>query len=80
MKSFMILGALVGFLLGSGVALACQNPWATALWRGCATALAVGVLTRWWSGIWLRGLREALEARHNARHAAHVALKPGAKP
>jgi len=39
MKSLMILGALAGFLIGSGFGLAGQATWPAALWRACAGAL-----------------------------------------
>ena len=69
MKSLMILGAIVGFLIGTGFGLAGSSPWPDALWRACAAALAAGVLARWWSRIWLKSLRESLQERRAGRPA-----------
>jgi hypothetical protein len=79
MKALMIFGALVGFLIGCGPALAGQCPWPTALWRASAAALVAGVLTRWWSGVWIDGLKESLLQRRNARPAAPNNSKTAAK-
>jgi len=59
MKALIILGAIVGFLMGIGLGFATGSSWSTTLWRACAAALGVAVLTRWWSGVWLSSLREA---------------------
>lgn len=61
MKALMILGAIVGFLIGLGMGLAAGCSGATTLWRACAAALGTAVLVRWWGGIWLRNLQDALE-------------------
>ena len=47
--------------MGAGFGLAAENPWATVLWKACAAALASAILTRWWSRVWLQGLRESIE-------------------
>ena len=66
MKSFMILGAIIGFVIGAGFSLADDCPWPTALWRACAAALAAAVLTRWWSRIWFQSFRDAVKQRRYA--------------
>jgi len=63
MKALIILGALVGFLIGSGFGMAANGPWPETLWRSCAAALGAAVLTRWWSRVWITGLRESIEQR-----------------
>lgn len=78
MKSFMILGAIVGFLIGAGFSLLENCPWSTALWRACIGALAAAVLARWWSRIWLQGLQSAIENRH-ARPSTVGDIKPAIK-
>ncbi|HWI59934.1 MAG TPA: hypothetical protein VNZ22_22080 [Bacillota bacterium] len=78
MKALMIFGAVIGFLIGSGFGLASSSPWPMALWRACAAALIAAVLTRWWSRVWIQGLREALEQRRHARPAA-ATVKENAK-
>ena len=80
MKALMMLGAIVGFLIGTGFGLAGKSPWPDALWRAGAAALAAAVLTRWWGGIWLRGLKEALEDRRHPRPAMPSGTKGSTKP
>ena len=75
MKALMILGAMVGFLIGSSSALTGLSSWSTALWRASAAALIAAVLTRWWSRVWLQGLQESL----NQRRAARNTLSPNSK-
>lgn len=72
----MILGAIIGFLLGAGMALADDCSWSTALWRGCAAALVVAVLARWWSGIWFHNFRVAVKQRRHAALNIPVKSKP----
>jgi len=79
MKSFMILGSVVGFLIGAGFSLAGECPWSTALWRASVAALVVAWLARWWSRIWLQGLCGAREQRLRARMTPPVNPKPAAK-
>lgn len=74
MKALMILGAIVGFLIGTGFGIASQSPWPQSLWRAGAAALVAALLTRWWTRVWMRGLRESLEHRRNA--AARMAATP----
>jgi len=81
MKSYMIFGAIVGFLTGAGVSLADACPWSTVLWRACAAALFLGLLTRWWSRVWLQSLRDAVHQRRYAHSrpgeaARLAAVKP----
>jgi hypothetical protein len=80
MKSLMILGAIVGFLIGGGFSLAGACSWSTALWRACAAALAAAVLARWWSRLWLINLNETVKQRRRP-HATETksTLKPNAK-
>jgi len=80
MKSFMILGSAVGFLIGLGFSLESGCPWSTALWRACAAALVVTVLARWWGHIYLQNFRDTLEQRRHApRPLSSVNPKPAAK-
>ena len=79
MKALMILGAIVGFLIGSGFSLAGHGAWSPSLWRACAAALVAAVLTRWGGRIWLNGLREALEQRRHSCPTAPLNAKPAAK-
>lgn len=80
MKAFMIFGALIGFLIGCSSALMGLSSWPTALWRASAAALAAAILTRWWSGVWIEGLRESLSQRRRRPPVPAPNLKPAAKP
>ena len=79
MKSFMILGAVVGFLIGTCVSLMNESSWSTVLWHACAAALLFAILTRWWSSMWLQNLQDATEQRRRARFAPPANNKPAAK-
>jgi hypothetical protein len=79
MKSFMILGAIIGFLIGAGFSLAADCPWATVVWRAPVAALVVAVLARWWGRIWLEGLQGAIEQRHYAQSITPENSKPPTK-
>lgn len=80
MKSIMILGAIIGFLIGGGFSLAGGCSWPTALWRACAAALVAAVLARWWSRLWLINLNETVKQRRRSTTAEiKSTLKPNAK-
>ena len=79
MKSFMILGSVVGFLIGAGFSLAGDCPWPTALWRATVASLVGAVLARWWGRVWIHGLRDAIEQRRHMRPISPVNPKPAGK-
>lgn len=79
MKAFIILGAIVGFAIGAGFGLAGSSPWPATFWRACAAALLAAVLTRWWSKVWIRSLRESFEHRAAPRTPVDIPAKPAAK-
>ncbi len=64
MKALIILGGILGFLIGAGFGVAGSSPWPTAFWKAGAAALAAGILTRWWSRVWMQNLRHSLEQQH----------------
>lgn len=76
MKPLMILGSLVGFVTGAGFSLTGNCPWSTVLWRACLAALLMGLLARWWGGIWIEGLHSANEQRRQARLTPNTETKP----
>jgi hypothetical protein len=77
MKALIILGSIVGFLIGAGFGLASSSPWPAAFWRACAAALAATILTRWWTRVWLQGLRDSLDQRRMKRPVATSLIQPG---
>jgi hypothetical protein len=78
MKSLIVLGAIVGFLIGAGFGLAASSPWPSALWRACAASLGACILTRWWGRVWMQGLRDSLEQRRTRRPTPAISF-PTAK-
>jgi len=79
MKALMILGAIVGFLIGTGFGLAQNSSWPAILWHACAAALIAALLTRWWSRIWLGSFRDAIHNRRIPRAPSPADKKAGAK-
>jgi hypothetical protein len=70
MKSMMIFGAIMGFVLGAGSSMAGDCTGSTVFWHASVTALVGGILARWCSRIWLTGLADALEQQRRARAQA----------
>jgi hypothetical protein len=79
MKALMILGALVGFLIGGSPALAGLSSWPAALWRASAAALVAAMLVRWWSNVFIQGLRDSVRQRNSARRSFSPSPKVPAK-
>ncbi len=63
MKSMMILGGLLGFLIGLGFGLAQESAWPAVLWRASAAALGAGILLRWWGRLWIKSLQQSRRQR-----------------
>jgi hypothetical protein len=76
----MILCAIVGLVIGIGFSLAGNCTWPTAFWRGCVCALAAALLARWWSGVWLDSLRDAVRQAQYRRSASVPKTKQAPKP
>lgn len=76
MKSHIILGSILGFLVGAGFSLAEQCTWATAFWRACVAAWVIAVLTRWWSLVWLQSLGDSIRQRRQASSNPPAKGKP----
>jgi hypothetical protein len=66
MKTLMILGGMVGFLVGIGFGLAQTSAWPDALWRASVTALVGGLLLRWWGRMWIRCLVQVQKEKQAA--------------
>ena len=70
MKSMMIFGAMMGFILGAVSSYAGDCAGSTLFWHACVTALVGGILARWCGQMWLTGLTDALEQQRRARTQA----------
>jgi hypothetical protein len=70
MKTLMLCGAMIGFCLGLALGYAGRAEWPSMLWRACAAAAVLGVLMRWWAGVWLRSFQASLLERRAAEIAA----------
>jgi hypothetical protein len=70
MKSLMIFGAILGFVLGAGSSLAGSCTSSTVFWHACVAALVGGILARWCGRMWLVGLADSLEKQRRARAQA----------
>jgi hypothetical protein len=79
MKSLMILGSIIGFVIGASFGLVAESSWPTSLWRACVAALAAGVLIRWWGRMWMNGLRDSLHQRRTGGSAPLIATKAAPK-
>ena len=64
MRSFLILGGFLGFVMALALGWAQQNDWPSLLWRAALTAYAAGLLMRWWGGVWLKSLQAARYEQH----------------
>ena len=72
MKSLMILGAIMGFILGAGSSMAGDCSSSTVFWHASVTALVGGFLARWCGRMWLTGLADAIEKQRRARAQAQA--------
>ncbi len=63
MKTLMIIGGSIGFLLGIGTGISRSNEWTTILVRASVAACVAGTLFKWWAKVWLKSLRDVQEAR-----------------
>jgi hypothetical protein len=79
MKSFMILWAIIGLLIGIGFSLVDNCQWSTAFWRGCVAALVAAILARWWSNVWIEGLRDSIRQRQYKRTVPAAKPRPNIK-
>ena len=71
MKLLTILGALIGFSVGVSIGVARGNEWSGIFWRATLSAVASGLLLRWWGNLWIQCL--AASNRDRAEQAAKAA-------
>ena len=76
MKSLLLLGGLLGFLIGLAFSWAQQSPWPSSLWHACAAAYLASFVLRWWGRAWRRSLEEALLERQNAPPRSLILRNP----
>ena len=61
MKSLLLLGGVIGFLIGISFGLIGDRPLPQVLVQACLTTYAACWLMRWWGRVWIRGLKESKE-------------------
>jgi hypothetical protein len=61
MKKLMMFGAMIGFVIGISFGWVREGNWAAILLKASISALAAGLLLRWWGKVWVHSLRESLE-------------------
>ena len=60
MKTFMLMGGLVGFVIGLVSGWFGAVSWPVLLCRSSVAALAAGLLMRWWWRVCVRSLHQKL--------------------
>ena len=76
MRKFMITGALIGFVIGGFSGLAQGAGGSEVFWRAAVSAGVLGMLMRWWWGVWRKSLHEAQMIQIN-RVAEAMSKLPG---
>ena len=66
----ILTGTVIGFLFGIALGLSRRTDWPSAFLHAAAAAAALGLLTKWWSGVWLNGLRASHQQRRLAEAVA----------
>lgn len=79
MKSLMILGAMMGFIVGAASSMAGDCSSSTVFWHASVTALVGGILARWCGRMWLASLADALEKQRRAQVQAHAQAQASEK-
>jgi hypothetical protein len=78
MKKLMMLGGLLGFATGAGLALGTRSAeWPTAILRASVVCFAGGLMMRWWGKVWVANIRAAAVAAA-ARASANAPEAPAA--
>jgi hypothetical protein len=78
MKSFLLIGGLVGFGIGFAFSWVQENAWPSILFHACLGAYLGGFLLRWWGRAWLKGLESAITERRTQLSAPRLTSTPKA--
>jgi hypothetical protein len=69
MKSLLLVGGLLGWVVGVGFSYSRGNSWPTSFWHGCLAAYASALLMRWWGRAWRKNLEQSLQEREKTELA-----------
>jgi hypothetical protein len=70
MKSLLVIGGLLGFLIGLIFSWAEESAWPSCIWHACLAAYLTGLMMRWWGAAWRKNLVQALQERQAAANAS----------
>ena len=65
MKSLLLIGGLLGFVVGLAFSWVQRSPWPASFWHACVTAYLTGLLFRWWGRAWRKNLEQVLTERQS---------------
>jgi len=66
MKSLMLFGGVLGWVVGMGFSYSRGNGWPACFWHGCLAAYMTALLMRWWGRAWRKSLQQSLQEREKA--------------
>ncbi|HEY3861210.1 MAG TPA: hypothetical protein VGO59_04915 [Verrucomicrobiae bacterium] len=69
MKSLLLVGGALGWVLGMGASYSRGNAWPACLWHGCLAAYLSALLMRWWGRSWRQSLAQSLQEREQSESA-----------
>jgi hypothetical protein len=74
MKLLLLVGAMLGWSLGTALSYEKGNAWPTCFWHGCLAAYLTALLMRWWGRAWRKSLEQSLQEREQAQSAIVAAV------
>ena len=69
MKSLLLVGGALGWVVGMGFSYSRGNAWPACFWHGCLAAYLTALLMRWWGRAWRKSLEQSLQEREKAEFA-----------
>ena len=69
MKSLLLVGGALGWVVGMGFSYSRGNGWPACFWHGCLAAYLTALLMRWWGLAWRKSLAQSLLEQEKAEHA-----------